>query len=92
MSYTDKLMQRFLMKLNSVEVQEAFELLEMLLEHLETKNDPEPFEMHIVDNANQTIEKLALIENILKTRVGGLQSGSKLQNLYDKNDSKIIFD
>jgi hypothetical protein len=89
---TDKLMQRFLAKLNSVEVQETFELLEMILEHLETKNDPEPFEMHIVDHANQTIEKLALIENILKTKVASLQTGNILQNLYDRKDTKNLFD
>jgi len=96
MSNTDRLMQQFLRKMNSVEVQEAFEILGVLLELLETKDDPEPFEIHFVDGANQVVEKLNLLEGILKDRLGKTLIGNKLQNLYEKTPSKvgsqIIFD
>ena len=51
MSIAARLMTKFLQELNSKEAQEVFESLDNLLEHLEKKNDPEPFEMQIVDNA-----------------------------------------
>ena len=57
MSSTDNLMLRFLREINSETVQEAFQSLDVLLDHLEKKDDPEPFEMHIVDSAYQALEK-----------------------------------
>jgi len=96
MSNTDKLMQQFLRRLDSVEVKEAFEILGVLLEELETKNDPELFEMHFVNSANQVIEKLSLLEGILKDRLSKTLTGNKLQNLYDRSPSdvgsQILFD
>lgn len=96
MPNTDKIMQRFLEKLHSVEVQEAFKFLEQLIEELETKDDPEMFEMHLVDNAIQAIEKLNLLEEILKEQVSGTLKGNKLQRLYDKHStcvgSQVLFD
>ena len=89
MSNTDKLMQQFLRKLNSVEVKEAFEILGTLLEELETKNDPDLFEMHFVNSANQIIEKLSLLEGILKDKLGKTLAGNTLQNLYDKSPSNV---
>ena len=91
MSSTDKLMLRFLRELNSAEVQEAFQSLDVLLDHLEGKNDPEPFEMHIVDSAYQTLEKLKTLEGILKQRVreSNMLKGNKLQGLYDKTPTNV---
>jgi len=91
MSSTDTLMQRFLRELNSEEVQEAFQSLDVLLDHLEKKNDPEPFEMHIVDTAYQTLEKLKTLEGIIKNRIieSSMLDGNKLQGLYDKTLTNI---
>lgn len=98
MSSTDKLMLKFLRELNSDTVQEAFQSLDVLLDHLEGKNDPEPFEMRIVDSAYQTLEKLKTLEGILKQQLSesNILSGNKLQKLYDKTPSSsgshVLFD
>ena len=95
---TDKLMLKFLQELNSDEVQEAFQSLDTLLDHLEKKEDPEPFEVHIVDSAYQTLEKLKTLEGILKQQIeeSDVLTGNKLQNLYDKTPhnvgSQVLFD
>lgn len=95
---TDKLMLKFLRELNSDEVQEAFQSLDILLDHLEKKEDPEPFEVHIVDSAYQTLEKLKTLEGIIKQQMkeSDVLTGNKLQNLYDKTPqsvgSQILFE
>ncbi len=95
---TDKLMLKFLKELNSDEVQEAFQSLDVLLEHLERKEDPEPFEVHIVDSAYQTLEKLKTLEGIIKQQMeeSDVLTGNKLQKLYDKTPhgigSQVLFD
>lgn len=91
MSNTDKLMQRFLRKLDSVEVQETFDLLASILEILETKNDPEPFEMHLVNNAYQIMEKLSLVRGVLTEKLETSQklTGSRLQDLYDRGPTSV---
>ena len=91
-------MLKFLQELNSDEVQEAFQSLDVLLDHLEKKEDPEPFEVHIVDSAYQTLEKLKTLEGIIKQQVRetDVLTGNKLQNLYDKTPhntgSQVLFD
>lgn len=96
MSSTDKLMLNFLRELNSHEVQEAFQSLDFLLDHLEKKDDPEPFEMHIVDSAYQALERLKTLEGIMKNRIkeSDVLKGNKLQNLYDRatTGSSVLFD
>lgn len=96
MSNTDKIMQRFLAKIHSAEVRETFELLEMLMERLETKNDPEMFEIHLVNVGIQALENLSLLNEILKEQNKGKLSGNKLQRLYDNHStstgSQVLFD
>ena len=96
MSNTNKIMERFLTKFHSDEVKEAFELLDLLVKELETKIDPEMFEVHLVDAAMQAVENLNLLEKILKEQVRGTLTGNKLQRLYDKNStdvgSQVLFD
>lgn len=91
MSNTDKLMQRFLRKLDSVEVQETFDLLASILEILENKNDPEPFEMHLVNDAYQILEKMGLVRGVLIEKLGTSQklTGSRLQDLYDRQPTSV---
>ena len=98
MSSTDKLMLRFLREINSDVVQEAFQSLDVLLDHLEKKDDPEPFEMHIVDSAYQALERLKTLEGIMKQQVreSNMLKGNKLQKLYDQTPtdvgSQVLFD
>lgn len=98
MSRTRNLAFRFLRELNSKDVQESFESLGELLEHLETKNDPDPKEIKIVDAAYQALEKIKHLEGLMKVYIGesdGITKGSKLQKLYDKNvysGSNVMFD
>jgi hypothetical protein len=96
MSNTDRLMQRFLRKLNSSEVQETLELLGTIVEELEIKNDPEPFEMHFVNDAYQIMEKLGIVKGVLIERLNksGKLQGSRLQDLYDRptTGANALFD
>jgi len=91
MSIAARLMTKFLQELNSDEVQLTFESLDNLLEYLEKKNDPEPFEMQIVDNAYQTLEKLKTLEGVMKQHISesNMLPGNNLQRLYDKSSSSI---
>ena len=98
MSRTTNLAFRFLRELNSKDVQVTFESLGELLEYLETKNDPDPKEIKMVDAAYQALEKLKHLEGLMRMYVGeadGITEGNKLQKLYDKNissGSNIMFD
>ncbi len=80
---------RFLNELNSGEVKGAFEFLENILKELESKIDPDPIEMEIVDSAYQTIEKLNVLENNLRKYVTDENNktlpGSRLNDLYESS-------
>ena len=82
-------MQRFLIKLNSTEVRETFEILTTIIENLENKNDPENFEVHIFNNASNIIELLSLLEEGLKEKVNKKFNRNKLQQLYEKKSKNI---
>ncbi len=98
MSRTDKIISIFLMELHSEEVQGLFESLDVLLEHLEEKVDPDPEDLQIVNSAYQSLEKLRTLEGYLKQKVGSRPTlkGNKLQDLYDKapsiSGSQILFE
>ncbi len=92
MSITARLMTKFLQELNS---NETLNSLNNLLEYLEGKNDPEPFEMQLAENANQTIEKFKILEGYIKRHISESEMlpGNNLQRLYDKsNNISSIFD
>lgn len=92
MSRTTKLAFRFLRELNSEDVQETFESLSALLEYLETKDDPEPVEVQMVDTAYQALEKLKTLEGLLKRHIGessSIAKGSKLAKLYDQAPTSV---
>jgi len=65
------------------------EHLTSLLEDLESKNDPEPIEMSIVNEAYQTIEKIKVLESALRSYVASHSKldGDKLSSLYNDNES-----
>jgi len=91
MTTTSNMAQQFLVELNSKNVQSLFQKLDFLLDHLENKEDPEPFEMHIVDIAYQTLDRIKTLESIIKRHVTetNLLTGDKLQNLYDKKPISV---
>lgn len=92
---TDKLTQRFLKKFNSVEVQEAFDLLKLLVENLEEKNDPEPDEISFVSTAYQLIESIEMTKGELKKykfKKAEELDGNKLDSLYKAGQKFSIFD
>jgi hypothetical protein len=77
---------RFLNELNSSEVKSTFEFLSTILEGLEDKHDPDRIEMEIVDTAYQAIEKMSVLESILRKYVNDENisnlPGNKLYDLY----------
>jgi len=79
-------------ELNSGGVRTLMDHLEIFLEHLEEKNDPEPIEIQIVDAAYQTIEKFQLLEAAMRKyyiQENEELLGSKLDKLYSTGSSKI---
>ncbi len=95
---TENIAFRFLTELHSKENQKLFESLDYLLEQLENKEDPDPKELRIVDLTYQTVEKLRMVETVLKeyAKGSGKLDGTKLQDLYDKipsgTGSQALFD
>lgn len=79
---------RFLNELNSREVKSAFEFLSTILEGLEDKPDPDRIEIEIVDSAYQAIEKLSVLESMLRKYVNDENNktlpGNKLFDLYER--------
>jgi hypothetical protein len=96
MSDMDKLMRGVLLKLNSSEVREAFDLLEEVMNGLESKDDPEMFEIHFFNTAAQIMENISFLREILKEHTSGKLTGDRLQQLYDKRStsvgSQVLFD
>lgn len=81
------LVVNFLNTLNSKEVREAFDSLNVVLEELENKNDPDPIEMEIVDAAYQVIEKLNLLQSAMRQYKNSEHplTGRTLSDLYKKS-------
>jgi len=79
---------KFLNELNSNEMKSLMDHLASILESLESKDDPEPIEMSIVNEAYQTIEKIKVLESSLRTYVneGGTLDGDKLNDLYESSN------
>jgi hypothetical protein len=86
MSNLPKIVSQFLNELHSNQVQETFESLNVILEHLENKADPEPIELKIVEMTYHTIEKLKHLEGLLRRYYNSSSPliGDQLSDLYDK--------
>lgn len=84
----------FLNELRSNSVKSAFGSLEILVNELEDKNDPEPIEIEIVDVAYQMLEKLNLLEAALRKykSTDHVLTGSKLGDLYGSGGSDSLLD
>jgi len=93
-----KLVSNFLNELNTEDHKQVFNSLNMLLEHLENRDDPEPIELQIVDSTYQLLEKLNDVQSLLRKYQKNINKnlpGNKLTSLYENNKSKgsnILFD
>ena len=76
----------FLNEFDSSSMEGALGSLVALIEDLETKNDPEPIEMEIVDMSYQLLEKVELLRTALRTylKTEHVLTGSKLVDLYER--------
>jgi|WetSurSiteA1Bulk_404760.scaffolds.fasta_scaffold00793_9 hypothetical protein len=95
MSNINNTIVRFLQELHSKEIQETFETLTVLLDHLENKEDPDPTELKIVELTYQTLEKLKYLDELLRKKVGKIPDfpGTRLQELYDRAEETFtLFD
>jgi len=81
----DKTAQRFLEGLNSTPTKDTVSLLIRLVEELETKHDPEPTEIRLVQNIYSFVEKMKILENNLRSYVKESRNlpGNKLASLYE---------
>ena len=86
MKNPDKTAQRFLEGLNSKPTQETISLLLRLVNELETKHDPEPTEMRLVENIYTFVEKLRTMEGNLRSYINDSRNvpGNKLASLYEE--------
>jgi len=75
----------FLEGLHSRETKSTFEHLQGLIETLESKNDPDPIEIKLVDSIYSFLEKLNILEiNISQYSKESVNPyGSKLTELYE---------
>ena len=87
--------KRFLNELHSNEVEDFHYVLENLLEELENKPDPELYEVHLVENIYQYLEKLKIMEVNLNNYVRGSYKdllGNKITSLIKYTDDKYLND
>jgi hypothetical protein len=90
MSHINKITLKFLQELRSNE--ESLETLNYLIDLLETKSDPDPEEIQLVDSAYQFVEKLKTLEAQLKKYIGGKHEslpGNKLNSLYNSSSHTV---
>ena len=92
MSSLDKLAVSFLSELHSDGIKNTFESLSNMLEALETKDDPDPIELEMVDISYQLIEKMNLLSELLKKYVNenDILIGDKIQSLYEGNSLSLF--
>jgi len=77
--------QLFLEGLHSNVTSQTFERLQELIAILESKNDPDPVEIKLVDSIYSFIEKLNLLESNISrySKENNYKSASKLSSLYE---------
>jgi hypothetical protein len=77
--------QLFLEGLHSNVTSQTFEMLQGLIEVLESKNDPDPAEIRLVDSIYSFVEKLNILESNISnySKKNSEDAGSKLNSLYE---------
>jgi hypothetical protein len=77
------------------EDKQSLEPFRVFLENIENKTDPDPIELQIVDTSYQLLEKLQLLENLLKNYNKKDLDGDRLNDLLNRHStqgSSILFD
>ena len=88
MSKPNQLVINLLNEMHKGEFKITFESLNVLLDYLETKNDPSPGELQIITSIYQFIEKVNILESTLRVYTSNNSQrllGSKLTNLYENS-------
>jgi len=86
MSKPNQLVVNLLNELHEKEFKITFESLNVLLDYLETKNDPSQTELQIVNSIYQFVEKVKILEASLRIYTQHSSSelfGNKLAKLYE---------
>lgn len=81
--------KQFIDGLHSDKTKEVFEHLNLLVEQLESKDDPEPTEIRLMSELYDFIEKLNHVQHNLKALVSEKNetAGSKLTSIYEDMES-----
>ncbi len=94
----NRLSKRILKVMESI-ISDKNETLNMLIERLESDNDPNPSELYLLESLYQLREKILLTESRINNYIINEQKetllGNKLDNLYKNTQSKgtsILFD
>ena len=93
-----KLISDFLNELKTDDKRHVFDSLNMLLEHLENRDDPDPIDLQIVDSTYQLLEKFNNLESLLRKYQKDINKnlpGNKLTSLYGNSSKKgtdVLFD
>lgn len=88
MSKAQNLITSCLNEMNSQEFKDTYESLVNLTTYLEEKNDPDPDEVAIVEYVYQMVEKMKLLEGVLRKRVGEMDDSNAsgiLKKLYERS-------
>jgi hypothetical protein len=88
MPKSNQLVINLLNELHKGDFKITFESLGVLLDYLETKNDPSPRELQIINSIYQFIEKVNILESSLRIYTSDNSQrllGSKLTNLYENS-------
>lgn len=88
-----RLAENFINELTSEETKHAFEQLDSLREELESKVDPEPTEIYLIENIYHFIEKFKILENNIRSYVRNNNEnlrGNVLSKLYERSEDDLF--
>ena len=88
--------QRFLESLEGLSREDecSLDILITLMEDLETKNDPDPIEIKLLDNIYNFTEKFRILENNIKSYVKNSRKnliGNKISSLIEDSSKLDLF-
>lgn len=88
---TAKTAKLFLESLQQENVKDSFSFLSKLVDQLESKKDPDPIELRLLESIYHFLEKFQLLQGNLKSYSRDFtKHNNKLSDLYDENLSDKI--
>lgn len=90
MPKSESLAQNVLNGINNLTLTEVLELLDMLRENLELKEDPDPIELHLIESIDSTTSRWKAMESTIRHYTHENKSkpmGTRLSELYSKINS-----